>query len=527
MNKGENYSREQRRSQIIYKGQCIDSNDPMRLGRIRAILRTENVDDREKANQNFGKQIYKEWDANDPFVFNPLLPFFINTPPKENEYVHLFYSNITRQGGRDKFYVSGVYSSPTTSNFEEYNSAITNLDEGTRNKQFANLLNEDNEYFYEDVKGIYAEPEDIGIYGRGTCDIIIKDDTVMLRAGKNRPFNSQQVPRRNEERAFLQLSKFDRRTVFGAPQKKLIFNFDHQNLKKLVEYNIVNPENSSNLFQGKIFIYNLAQKEGISVSTSNIGVRTEIPSTSKSLQTTVEFNNKSMTQVIKLVNDTLEGMVKGNIGQNINQDTENVTISGPQKIDVGNTFPFYFRPQEDLYKKASGVSPTTDMQTVYNLGQLFNGISITTVEVGKGYGLVFDKNKTDQVPFKPTKQNLIPKKVQDFDKSVGVMGGDELYLLSHKSQKLDVGKIDLKNTLYGIDENRFADEIEPKTSSLVRGEELIDLLDLIVRFMVNHVHPYHGMSPVPTSVDGVTVDTLLKELLDAKDKILNKNIRIN
>ena len=107
------------------------------------------------------------------------------------------------------------------------------------------------------------------------------------------------------------------------------------------------------------------------------------------------------------------------------------------------------------------------------------------------------------------------------------MGGDELYLLSHKSQKLDVGKIDLSNTLYGIDENKFADEIEPKTSSLVRGEELINLLDLIVRFMINHVHPYHGMNPNPTSTDGVTVDKLLKELLDAQDKLLNKNIRIN
>ena len=76
-------------------------------------------------------------------------------------------------------------------------------------------------------------------------------------------------------------------------------------------------------------------------------------------------------------------------------------------------------------------------------------------------------------------------------------------------------------------ENKFADEIEPKTSSLVRGEELINLLDLIVRFMINHVHPYHGMNPNPTSTDGVTVDKLLKELLDAQDKLLNKNIRIN
>ena len=52
----EDNSRELRRGQIIYKGQCIDSNDPMRLGRIRAILKTENQSDREIANENYGKK---------------------------------------------------------------------------------------------------------------------------------------------------------------------------------------------------------------------------------------------------------------------------------------------------------------------------------------------------------------------------------------------------------------------------------------------------------------------------------------
>jgi hypothetical protein len=108
------------------------------------------------------------------------------------------------------------------------------------------------------------------------------------------------------------------------------------------------------------------------------------------------------------------------------------------------------------------------------------------------------------------------------------MGGDELYLLSHLSQKTDGGgRIDLANTLYGIDENKFADEIQPKTSSLVRGEELLDLINLIIRYLVGHVHAYPGLPPVPQSIDGVKVDDLLKELLDAQDKILNKNIRIN
>jgi len=206
----EDNSRELRRSQIIYKGQCINSNDPLRLGRIRAILKTENQRDREIANENNGKQTYKEWDDRDPFLFKPLLPFFINTPPKEDEFVHLFYNNITRKGDRDKFYIGGVYSSPTTADYERYDSAVANFDEGTRNKQYPNLLNEEGEYFYEDVKGVYTEPEDIGLYGRGSCDIVIKDNTVLLRAGKNKKFNRGQVPRKNEKRAFIQLSNLDR-----------------------------------------------------------------------------------------------------------------------------------------------------------------------------------------------------------------------------------------------------------------------------------------------------------------------------
>ena len=204
----EDNSRELRRGQIIYKGQCIDSNDPMRLGRIRAILKTENQSDREIANENYGKKTYRNWDERDPFVFKPLLPFFINTPPKKDEYVHLFYNNISRKGDKDKFYIGGVYSSPTTSEYERYDSAVTNFDEGSRNKPFANLLNDEGEYFYEDVKGVYSEPQDVTLYGRGTCDIVIKDNTVLLRAGKNKSFKRGQVPRRNEKRAFLQLSKY-------------------------------------------------------------------------------------------------------------------------------------------------------------------------------------------------------------------------------------------------------------------------------------------------------------------------------
>ena len=107
------------------------------------------------------------------------------------------------------------------------------------------------------------------------------------------------------------------------------------------------------------------------------------------------------------------------------------------------------------------------------------------------------------------------------------MGGDFVYLLSHKSSKNDTGKINLSDTLYGIEEYTLSDEIEPKTSSTVRGEELVELLNLVVQFVIGHVHPYHGMVPDSTSVNGVTADKLLEELRNANQKILNKYIRIN
>ena len=528
MFESENNSREIRRGQIIYKGECIDNNDPMRLGRIRAILKTENTEDREKANENLGKQTYREWDDRDPFVFKPLLPFFINTPPKVNEYVHLFYNNIKRKGDKDKFYIGGVYSSPTTASFEKYDSAVTNFDEGSRNKPFANLLNEEGEYFQSYAEGIYAEPNDVTLYGRGSCDIVIKDNSVILRAGKNKNFERGQIPRKNDERAFIQLSKFDYRTVYGKPQKKYIFSFKHQELKKIVEYNLINPENNSNLFRGNIYIYNLSRQDGLSISTSDITIDKIIPENSKSLQTNISFEQKSMSETKKLINDVLEGLIKGNIRDIVNEDTVNITIEGSQNFDAGNTFPFYFRPQKSLYDKLGGATPTSNIQENYNIGVLLSGVKIKTTDLSPGYGLVYDKNKTDSVPFKPVSQNLIPKKVERFNKSVGLVGSDEIYLISHKSKNSpNKERIDLSNSLYGIDENTVADIIEPNTSSMVRGEELLELINLIVRFLVGHVHPYPGLSPVPQSVDGVRVDDLLKELLNAQDKILNKKIRIN
>ena len=111
--------------------------------------------------------------------------------------------------------------------------------------------------------------------------------------------------------------------------------------------------------------------------------------------------------------------------------------------------------------------------------------------------------------------------------SYGGVGADNVDILSHKSKIPNKTKINLDGTLYGISQDKFIDELLNQTSSSVRGEELLQLINLIVQFLVGHVHPFHGLPPVPVATNGSDIPSILNEIQQASQKILNGNIRIN
>ena len=90
-----------------------------------------------------------------------------------------------------------------------------------------------------------------------------------------------------------------------------------------------------------------------------------------------------------------------------------------------------------------------------------------------------------------------------------------------------------KDTINNISEVIRIEKIKIHTdydnyiSSKNRGEQLMDLINLIVRFLITHVHPYPGMPPVPVSQDGTKADDILKQILEAQQTILNQNIKLN
>ena len=103
-------------------------------------------------------------------------------------------------------------------------------------------------------------------------------------------------------------------------------------------------------------------------------------------------------------------------------------------------------------------------------------------------------------------------------------GADTVFLLSSKSNK----NVDyLQNSIYGFSQIDLQEKILPNTSSSVRGEELIELLNLIVRYLVAHVHALPGTAPVPVARDGTSATEILFQLQNAANKVLNPNIRIN
>ena len=101
----------------------------------------ENIQAMEGAKQGFDENskntLNGPWGEKDPFIFLPFLPYFVNQVPKVDETVMIIYFNNKLTKGRNRFYLVGPYSSPTTIFKEDYRSSRTHTDMGNSNSREA------------------------------------------------------------------------------------------------------------------------------------------------------------------------------------------------------------------------------------------------------------------------------------------------------------------------------------------------------------------------------------------------------
>jgi hypothetical protein len=270
--------------QQIFFGTCLGSDDPLMLGRVRVLPETMNEASLANSNSKFDENSTDPnkngpWSDVDPFVYLPLLPYFVNQVPKKGEKVMLFYYNTNTKTGRNKFYMISTFSSPTTIKFEDASSSQTRLNSGYGNssKKLPPIKNQNGTYKNEKNKGVFPEPVDISLNGRDSADLILKESEVLLRAGKHKNFSTGQIPEADSKRAFLQLSKYDTDITFGNAESKTKLVQNKTPIKYLVEYDVLNPENQFSAFTGVLYIYQLrTERQAEKTLTGNFNVTTNI-----------------------------------------------------------------------------------------------------------------------------------------------------------------------------------------------------------------------------------------------------------
>ena len=501
---------------IFFQVVILDNQDPLMLGRVRATLIIDNYQDIVKGIEDWNEERDK-WTVRDPFVFNPLMPYFMYQVPKVGEMAQIIYSNSDFKY-QNQYYIQNTFSTPTSTNFEYYVGGNKFTGTGTQYTNPKPLKNQDGTYSNNvTYKGIFPEPGDNAILGRGSADLIVKQDEILLRAGKFKDsvLQANQPPVANQQRSFLQLSRFNLTKKKG--ETKTITQSEEiiVSIKYLIEWTIINPENTQNKFSGQVYLYQL--KPDLSTNSKNLTIGSVIAENLKQISVIQSFESLSKSEVIVYINDFIKSC-------NSLTTLKNGTQLFSSEL---NKFPIFYRPNNLTY---SILKPSTNKgfgsSTIKNVSDIFNQIKLYPALKQGGYGLIYAKNQVGKpLNFKSTE--VTSETFLNGQLTYGALGGNKLFLLSQSSSIPGKQKINFDGTLYGISEEKFVDDIIPNTSSLVRGEELLELVNLIVRFLITHTHAFPGEPPIRVTQDGSTTSSILAEMQNATTKILNEYIRIN
>ena len=500
---------------LLFAALVLDVDDPLNTGRIRAFVKTGEYESVTQVPED------KKWTYEDTMIVLPLIPMYFYGTPVVGEYVHVIYYNSKERFDSNKFYILGPLSRPWNNKKENYNNAQSVMASGENLKGAYQPRNPKTGVVQKILEGIYPNPGDTAIIGRGTADIVVKENDVLVRSGKYLSTNNDNIPvAKNEKRSFLQISSFELENKSAGTEIKVSEVFPDSYTKRFVQWSITNLDSTGTTYDGQIKFYNLTGNNDLfKASIINNSFDVLQPFLGLPLYT-LDFTGKTVDETALLINTFIT---------NVNDGYVNIPTYPEYLID--SQFPFYYGPDSTTYSyvTSNSFNIASDILSSNKAVELYNKVTFNTKFKERGRGLMWKKDPPvlgilpNTVTTKTQKREVVQNQI-----NYSIMGGNQLFLLSHDS-KGDY-KIDLSNTLYGIGQTKLATDIYNKTTPMVRGYELVELLNDIVGFMLNHVHPIPGEIPIQeynTKKGGPSAKKIKEILNSAEDKLLSKNIRIN
>jgi hypothetical protein len=298
---------------------------------------------------------------------------------------------------------------------------------------------------------------------------------------------------------------------------------DNKDLKYIIEYDVSDLKNLTEEYTAvvKIYVYKVTSTFGDEFKTKFFTENSNVnASFIKLINTEGDGITPSYTVTVSSINDAYRE-IRDKIF--LIHDKGLTELNGQFQSD--DVHPFYFRPTKE-FKTRSFSDPSTEQVERDNRQLILNNVNV--LRIGPSSGLIWSK----------TKAKLEIKEVESIEKQIKIdknsaeqtfstIISDKLFLLSTDLNENESNTPIIFDDLdkYEITQREYIEQIDPKTFSTVRGENLLRLLEKMIEVIFTHRH--NPLMPISGQFDYGSGNELKELYKTIENDILNKSIRIN
>jgi len=499
---------------IIEIGICINNNDPQGIGRIRYRPYGVFKSAIEKSLK------YEEWDENDQFIATPFLPLHINIIPQQKQSVKIIKYD-TDKDTQNVEYIVGPFTTPHDFNNESftpqhkyttYGGIIIKKLPAIRDKITGDYINKKS-------YGALPKLKDNGIGGNYGSDVIFTENGLMLRGGKLISKNTQnkklrqklhEVPILSNKISKVLLKKFPKKMELITKTRDIEMIVVDK-IKYIVEYELNSLSNPTAIY---FYVYQVIKNYGEIFDTDFFNESTEVTSENVKL---INDDNTTTTPTLIVTGSTISSL---NSEARIFLKT--IHKYGLSKINFkypsDDITPMYYRPTKHFRL----LKPNNENEKKNKINFIQN---IKLYRSNPGNGLYFSKSSQNPpIKTKEIKEQFLNVINENEEQTFVTTESDYMFFISTDANKGTKKSIDFNRLdKYEYTQDNLLSDILPNTYAIVRGEILIQLINLMYKFLTEHVH---NINDVPIYKPESVME--LKNMIDTMEgSLVNQKIRIN